>query len=272
MDCVFHPGRESTLACDECERMICSECTVESRGRELCPECAAAETFVREPVAIDYGRAFSYILDDPGWMKKFAIGGLLTLASIAIIPAFFLLGYQLRVIQRVVAGDDRILPKWERMKEMFVTGAKLFLALGCYALPGIALFAGFTAIGLTVGRGTSARTIYGGLQEGALALFCFLFIAFLLYLLFFRLLMPALIIRFHYTGSAREAIRFGEITRIIKVNPGPYLTVFVIAVLVIVPMSLVGLIACGVGVFFSLFYSVLVDSHLYAQLARISPR
>lgn len=271
MDCVFHPGNEAVWVCAECERSICSDCSVEREGRIYCPECAPPQVQSKARVVIDYGRAFSYFLDDPEWIKKLFIGGLLTLASFAIIPAFFLLGYQLRVMGRVMAGDDQKLPEWDRMKEMFISGGRLFLVLLCYALPGIAMLAGFIAIGLTAGQGTPPAA-FTGLQEGALALFCFLFVSFVLYLVFLQLVAPALIIRFQYTNSFREAIKFGKVVEIIKANPGPYLTTFLLMLFVIVPLSLFGLIACGIGVFLSLFYALLVDTHLYAQLARISPR
>ena len=38
--CYRHPGRETGLACSDCERPICADCSIDSPVGQKCPECA----------------------------------------------------------------------------------------------------------------------------------------------------------------------------------------------------------------------------------------
>src|SRR5690349_5612813 len=95
------------------------------------------------PAQINFGRAFSYILDDPEWVSKSLIGALFALLSILILPAFVLAGYYQELIQNVARGDPRPLPAWNNIGEKFVNGLvfalKLFVVSLVYALPIIIL-------------------------------------------------------------------------------------------------------------------------------------
>lgn len=39
MDCYYHPGRESTKACDICGKPLCDECAIELAGKTYCKDC-----------------------------------------------------------------------------------------------------------------------------------------------------------------------------------------------------------------------------------------
>ena len=81
---------------------------------------------------------------------KLAIGSLLMLASLVIplIPLFFVAGYSLRIIQRIILGDGQAaLPEWDDWEWLFKYGFKLSEAGLLYALPGLVLLTiGFVMI------------------------------------------------------------------------------------------------------------------------------
>lgn len=49
MTCYRHPGRETNVACSNCERPICPECMTSTPVGMRCPECARQRTKVRNP-------------------------------------------------------------------------------------------------------------------------------------------------------------------------------------------------------------------------------
>ena len=53
---------------------------------------------------LDFGRCFSFVTEDPDWVKKVLIGGAFTLASIFLVGAFFVAGYFARLVKRVAAS------------------------------------------------------------------------------------------------------------------------------------------------------------------------
>jgi hypothetical protein len=80
-------------------------------------------------------------------------------------------------------------------------------------------------------------------------------------------IMPAAWIRYAQYDTFGSAFQFGEIFRFITANIGNY----IIAVLLTWVAGLLaglGLILCIVGVFFTMFWSMLVSANLYGQLAR----
>ncbi len=80
---------------------------------------------------------------DPRWVMKLTIGSLLILAStvVPLVPLFFVAGYSLRIIQRIIHGDGQpVLPEWDDWEWLFKHGFKLSEAGLFYALPGLVLF------------------------------------------------------------------------------------------------------------------------------------
>jgi hypothetical protein len=85
---------------------------------------------------------FGFPFKDPRWMMKLSIGALLILASmiLPLIPLFFVAGYCLRIIQRIILGDGQaVLPEWDDWDGLFKRGFKLSEAGLFYALPGLVL-------------------------------------------------------------------------------------------------------------------------------------
>jgi hypothetical protein len=86
--------------------------------------------------SIDIGKAFSHMFEDEEWTTKAIIG-----AALSIIPIvnFIVIGYELRLIRKVSQGEDRPMPTWEDMGDLFMEGLQLGLAQIVLTLP-IALF------------------------------------------------------------------------------------------------------------------------------------
>jgi len=92
---------------------------------------------------LDFGRAFTYVFDDPDWVSKLAMLVLLTFASALLMPVLLLgllplcvvFGYMLDIIENVHKQRDIILPKWDNYGESFTRGASVLLALIVYNLP-----------------------------------------------------------------------------------------------------------------------------------------
>jgi hypothetical protein len=93
---------------------------------------------------------WTFPFKDSHWQMKLAIGSLLILASLVIplIPLFFVAGYSLRIIQRIILGDGQAaLPEWDDWEWLFKYGFKLSEAGLLYALPGLVLLTvGFVMI------------------------------------------------------------------------------------------------------------------------------
>ena len=85
---------------------------------------------------MDIGKSFSYVFDDEDWVKKVAIGGVI---SIIPIVNFIAVGYSLRALKNVAEGKERPLPEWDEWGDDWVKGLMVTLAGFIYAIPLIAL-------------------------------------------------------------------------------------------------------------------------------------
>lgn len=70
--------------------------------------------------------ALRYPLEDDGWVRTILIGGLLTVLSVLVVPAFLLQGYYVRVL-RGVTNDDPVPPGFDEWIDLFVDGLKLIV-------------------------------------------------------------------------------------------------------------------------------------------------
>jgi hypothetical protein len=80
-------------------------------------------------------------------------------------------------------------------------------------------------------------------------------------------LFPAALIRYAGYGTLRSAFHLDQILDLITANPADYVNA-VLAGWVAQIMAVWGIVLCGVGLFFTLFWSMLVTAHLCGQLAR----
>jgi hypothetical protein len=83
---------------------------------------------------------------------------------------------------------------------------------------------------------------------------------------------PAIAIRLAVTGRMRNALQAGTVLRMVRENIRQYLVVLLISLVMTTLVVPLGLLACCVGVFLTSLYAILVNAHLYGQLARLRPR
>lgn len=106
--------------------------------------------------------AFNYPRESEDVVKTVLIGGLLTLFSFLLIPAFFAGGYLLRVLERTAAGDDE-LPVFEGWGDLGVEGLKAFLITMVYGFVPFAIGGALLAVSFAIGSGGDAMGAVGAL-------------------------------------------------------------------------------------------------------------
>ena len=189
----------------------------------------------------DIARTILYVLDDRDWLKKVVVGAAFTFLSFFLVGIPFVFGYMLEVQRRIVRDVQPVLPEWDDLPAKFMDGLKLF---------GIALvfLACFGIFGLIFGR----IPFLGWLLTGVLALA--LSMAFLY-----------VMVRFALTGDPREAINVPKIYDAVKANFVDYLLASFLW-LVYTAVAQLGVLACGVGLFFTLFWAWLAVSYLATKV------
>jgi len=213
---------------------------------------------------MDIGRSFTFMFDDEKWVEKLAIGGLLVLASIIPLVNLFtglvLVGYCLRLLQNVAEGDESPLPAWDDWGGDWTKGLMVALAGLIYSIP-VILIAIFTSIVSAVGDYGSAREIEGFLGVCVAGLSCISG----LWGLAEAIVLPAAVIKYAQEGEFGSFFKFGDIFQFIGANLGNYV-IALLLILVARFISVFGLIACVIGVFFTGFWSALASSHLLGQV------
>lgn len=207
---------------------------------------------------MDIGRAITFPFQDSEWVKKVLIGGLITL--IPIIGGFVVYGYILEVARRVYLDDPQVLPEWgEDFGGFLVRGFVLYVGLLVWMLP--FLIVGGVAAGLWAALG-SASDVLGaivGLTIGS--------VAFILLIVWLIAIMPLVIARYAVERRFGAMFEVGEMLSEARLAGGALLLFFVVAILASF-ISMLGLIACVIGVIFTAFYSYLIVGHAAGQLYR----
>lgn len=216
---------------------------------------------------MEFGRAFTYITQDPEWLKKVGIAAGLML--IPIVGWIIVGGWGLEITRRVIHDDPTPLPDWADFGNFAILGLKGFVVGLVFGLPGGLVNACQSTItALTsnpdvlreLGSDTAGMIISAG---GFVALCCGC-LAVLLSLAAAFITPAALGNMMANNADLGAAFRFGEIFGMLRSAIGPYLMVLLgsLAVGFIVPF---GLIACVIGVFATAAWGSTVLYHLYGQ-------
>lgn len=211
---------------------------------------------------MDIGKAFTYIFDDENWLTKILLGGLFSLLSVILIGIPFVLGYAVETIKNVIDGVPSPLPEWDNLGEKFRKGLMVALLLIIYQIPNLLFQCVRTGAMLALAEADPE------MAENAMPIIqscqgCFS----LVWTLLIAAITPAVFIKYALTEDFMAGFRFGELFDLIKADLGNY----VIAILltwVAGIVAMVGLIGLCIGVFFTGFWSRLVQAHLYGQLYR----
>lgn len=208
-------------------------------------------------------RAITFVTDDPDWIKKILIGGLISLIPIV---NFAMIGYVVELMRRVAEDHAEPLPDWgEDFGMYFTDGLKVFVGILIYELPVFVLLGCYLIAMFALGgfdENLNAQSGEGLFVGGMFAFQCLMFI----YALLMGIVMPAATIQFAKHGTIGSMLQFGEIFRLIRANLTDYIIMLVVYVGVAYVIAPLGIIACLVGVIFTSWWAYLVFGHLMGQI------
>lgn len=217
---------------------------------------------------MDVGRAFSFVVDDKDWAVKILIGAGILLAGILfswvlVIPLIaavaLLSGYSLEITRRVIRGDAQLMPEWKDWGKLLADGLRVILVSLIYALPAILVALALGLPGGLLGDSSShaARAIgeFLSIIASVISFAWAIIISFLL---------PAAIGRMADRGTLSDALRFGDVIRLVRHNFSTYLVTVLMSWVASIVGGL-GKLVCGVGWLATIPYSAMVTGHLYGQ-------
>ncbi len=221
--------------------------------------------------SVDFGRSFTFVTEDPDWVKKILIGGVFFLACFVLVGVPFVLGYFSRTLRGVVAGEARPMPEWDDLGGIFNEGLRLTAVSLIYALavgalmsvPLVMVFLPLVALFGSHGDVSGALGVLGGL--GMVGLYG---LAMLVHLLL-SIVLPAALARSSLRGTVADGFAGREILGFIRANVGNYLITLVIFLLASL-LAQLGFLACCVGVLPAAFWSYMVLAVALGQTVRLS--
>jgi hypothetical protein len=220
---------------------------------------------------LDFGKAFTFVSEDPEWIKKILIGGAFTLLSALLVGIPFVLGYFARTLRNVVEGAERPLPEWDDLGGIFSEGLRLAVVYLVYAvggaivaaLPGCLLMApAMLASGSR--HGEAAGAALAGL--GMVAFYGFTMLISLVMLVY----LPAALARTALRGSVTDGFDWRAVIAFIRANPANYL-LSLVGFLAASVASQLGILLCCVGFFPAAFWAYLVLASALGQTVRLGP-
>jgi hypothetical protein len=221
--------------------------------------------------SVDFGRSFTFVGEDPDWLKKVLVGGAFTLACALLVGVPFVLGYFSRTLRNVVAGEPRPMPEWDDLGGIFNEGLRLTAVYLLYALGIVVVLAALgcvMALPLMVlsGGGGDFSDVFGVLGGlGIVALYSLVMLVSLALAVF----LPATLARAALRGTVADGFAWREILAFIKANLGNYLVALVIYLLASF-LAQFGILLCCVGVFPAAFWSYMVLAQALGQTVRLS--
>jgi hypothetical protein len=223
---------------------------------------------------MDFGKAFTFMFEDPDWLRKLGIGTLVGLLAIFLsfvligIPLLIiLLGYTIDTIRNVMDRRQYPLPEWEDWGGFLARGFKVIVAFFVWALPLI-----LVSIPLAIG-GTLTENNSGAANAlGAILIVCSSCLM-LVWGLLLALLSPAIYIRIARTDRLGSAFEFGKLWAFTRDNLGNVIIAIIltmIAGLIAAVIGSLGVIALVIGVLitipFASLWQYLVQAHLFGQI------
>lgn len=203
---------------------------------------------------MDFALAFSFPFQDEEWIKKIAIGAVLCLTVIGIIPVF---GWSLMVTKRVITGETPTLPDWSDFGGMLALAIKGIVVGLVFSLPILIVVVPVLIATPLIGDDETLQTILVVIS------FCVSCVA-ALYLILLAFAVPAAYGRLAATDSIGAALNVGKLIAMLRAAPSAYL-IAVLGLIVAGFVSSLGLVLCAVGVFATIAYALAIEGHLYGQ-------
>lgn len=206
---------------------------------------------------MDFGKAFTFVFDDPDWLRKVAINALIGL--IPIVGQIYLLGWGLEVAKRVATRSPEPLPDID-FGTYLMHGFRAFVVSLVYTAP-------IWVIGLIFGI---LSAVLSGLDPdlanalAAIGGICFGIFG-LVFGLLLGVLLPAALTRTAMFGSIKAGLDFGKAWGLLRAAPGAWVLAFLGTFVAGFLASFVGTIACVIGIIFTMAYYQAVMGHFYGQ-------
>jgi hypothetical protein len=222
---------------------------------------------------MDIGKAFTFVFEDPDWLRKVAIGVGLILVGvifapvlIGLVPLIMVTGYTVLLIRNVMDGAEHPLPEWEEWGDLFMLGLKLAVIQLVWAIPLIILSVG-SSIPPALAEGSNAE---GALIAISVLCGCLSFIVGIAY----ALVEPVITFHFARTGEFASGFEFGNIFRLLGDNIGNVIVAVIVSAvagfIVIILGLIVGVLALVIGLIVTFpaaaLLSTLIEAHLYGQV------
>jgi hypothetical protein len=222
--------------------------------------------------SVDFGRSFTFLTEDPDWLKKILIGGVFALGCTLLVGIPFVLGYFSRTLRNVVAGEALPMPQWDDLGGIFNEGLRLTAVYLVYAVGAFAIVAVLGAIviapvvALSGGGHRDLPDVLGVLGGlGIVGLYGLV----MLVSLALALYMPAALARTAMRGTVADGFAWREVLGFITANLANYLITVVIYLLAAF-VAQFGFLLCCVGVFPAAFWSYMVMAVALGQTVRLS--
>jgi len=222
--------------------------------------------------SIDFGRAFTFVTEDPDWVSKVLLGGLFSFLSLLLVGAFFVAGYMVRLIRRSARGEERPLPEWDDLGGIFGDGLR---AMGIYLAYAFIFFLVPAIVGCVAGAmgGGIAGVLASGRSSddaaGALMALGFLIFYGLILIasLALSIYLPAAFVRFALLDHFEAAFDFRENLAFIRRNLANY-ALSLVLYLVASFAAQFGFLLCCVGFFPAAFWAYCLFGWSLGQTAR----
>ncbi|MEI6289784.1 MAG: DUF4013 domain-containing protein [Chloroflexota bacterium] len=215
---------------------------------------------------MDFGKAFSFPFQDSDWLKKVGIAGLVFL--IPVVGQIIVMGWALEITRRVINDSPDPLPDWSDFGGYLSKGFMSFVVSFAYMIP-VLLLSGCMQV-TNVGGSLLAANVDSNLLSGVISVttICLSCLVSLISIAI-SFILPAAIARLADTGELSAAFKFNEVIALVRAAPAPYLLVMLGALLSGIAASF-GLIACFIGVIFTMAYAITINSHLSGQAYKIA--
>jgi hypothetical protein len=203
---------------------------------------------------MDFGLAFSFPFQDEEWIKKVLIAAVMVL--IPIIGWLAVFGWSLEITKRVIAGDKEPLPPWTDFGGFITLGLKAWVVGLVFSIPSFILVFPASFASALIETDELATIV-------AIINICISCLS-ILYSIVIAFVLPASYGRLAATDSIGEALNIAKLWGMIRAAPSAYLIV-ILGYIVAGIVSMLGVIACVIGVFVTIAYSLAAEGHLYGQ-------
>ncbi|TMC57331.1 MAG: DUF4013 domain-containing protein [Chloroflexi bacterium] len=181
---------------------------------------------------MDFGRSFTFMTEDPQWINKLLIAGVMLLAGVllsfiivGIVPLLIFAGYMVELLQNTASGNPQPLPEWNDFGTKLMKGLHVAAIGIVYALPLILFACCQFVLGIAIGGakgGTNAQPNETLATLSTLVGLCFGCFA-AVYGIVLAVVTPAAITQYAVTAQLPAAFRFSEVIAYIRNNASNYI-------------------------------------------------